>query len=853
MNTMRIFIVLMILLSLTHLPTASAAKTPEHDLFEWQNLPSLPNPVAGAFVGVSGDALIVAGGTCPMPGRKDITRTVYLDTVFVLQDKDGSWLTEFKLPHPIAFGASVSTDDGLIILGGTDGKACYSTVYRLGWRKDTTRLEIDTLPDLPNAFAYGNAALLNNTIYVAGGLVSPDAKAASKNFCALDLSQPLDLLEWQILEACPEALGRILPTVAAQNSGEKSSLFVVGGAELKTDSNGEIVRSNLSDAWRYDPFEKDQSKRWNKILDFPSPIASAPAVSLGQSHIIVFGSVNPDGPMNYGACGGILAYHTITNTWVPVAGLPENTRAASAAKWQGKIAIIGNAGSSAGYKSSVLSADPSYKKTSFGLANYITFGCYLAILVLVGFYFSKREKTTNDYFLGGKRVHWWAAGMSIYATGFSAISFMSAPAKSYAVNWLYYLGVISLIPVILFTIYFFLPFVRNLNVTTAYEYLEKRFNVSVRLFGSAVFILFQFGRMAIVLLLPAIALATVTGLSVQTCILTMGLLCIIYTVLGGIEAVIWNDCLQVIVLLGGSLLLIGMIWFNTEGGLAAVLSVARADAKFTLVDLSWDWTMPALWVVLIGNMLSNLPPYITDQAVVQRYLTTPDIKQARRALWFNAWFMAPNGLLFFMMGTSLYVFYKMRPELLNPTIPTDAIIPWFVVQNLPAGICGLVIAGIFASSMSSLDSSMHAVATTIVTDFYRRFKPGDSETFYLRLARILTTIIGLFGTTTALIMAASNIISLWEAYMKLLGLISGGIAGIFLLGILTRRSNGAGAFIGAIASALLVFAVQTYTSVHFFLYGAIGIVSAMIIGYLASLVLPAPPKNIEGLTVYTAG
>jgi SSS family transporter len=356
--------------------------------------------------------------------------------------------------------------------------------------------------------------------------------------------------------------------------------------------------------------------------------------------------------------------------------------------------------------------------------------------------------------------------------------------------------------------------------------------------------------MAIMLLLPAITLSTVTGLNVQTCILTMGLLCIIYTVLGGIEAVIWNDCLQVIVLLGGALLLLGMVWINMEGGLATVVSIARADAKLTLADFSWDWTIPALWVVLIGNMLSNLPPYITDQAVIQRYLTTPDIKQARQALWFNVWFLAPNGLLFFVMGTSLYAFYKMRPELLNPTIPTDAIVPWFVVQNLPAGICGLVIASIFAASMSSLDSSIHAVATTIVTDFYRRFKPGASETFYLRLARALTIIIGLFGTITALIMAASNIISLWEAYMKLLGLISGGIAGIFLLGILTRRSNGAGAFIGAIASALLVFAVQTYTSIHFFLYGAIGVVSAMIVGYLASIMIPAAPKNIEGLTVY---
>jgi len=797
--------------------------------FQWQGLPALPRPIQGAFVGVSENALVIAGG------RDSSGSQNYLDTVLVLEAEQKTW-RRAKLAHPLAYGAAVSTEEGMIIIGGRDAEQCYAAVLRLKWNSAQKKLEIETLPELPQACAYCSAELVGNTIYVAGGLNSPDAKAGLKNFWALDLSQPAEMPKWQILEPWPGGPGRIQAATAVQNSGEKVSFYLFGGA-LVSDKDGE----KLNDAYRYDPFVKERSERWKKVLDVPEPTAAGLAVDIGQSHIMLFAHK-----------GDILTYHTITDTWVTKKGqLPEGVMAADGIKWQDKTVIVAGAGSAADKASVILSGKPTEHKAKFGIINYLTLGGYLAIMVLMGFYFSRREKSTDDFFLAGRRVPWWAAGISIYATTFSAITYIATPAKVFSTNWLYIMSSMAMLPMLPLVARYFVPYVRRLNVTTAYEYLEKRFNLLVRLFGSLVFLLFQVGRMAIVLLLPALALSTVTGINVQVCIASMGILCILYTVLGGIEAVIWTDVLQLIVLMGAALFLIPIVAADLDGGFMEIIRIGQADNKFTMINWTWDYSVAALWVVIIGNFLSNLPVYISDQSVVQRYLTTPTLKGAQRSLWLNFWIIIPNAVLFFLMGTALYAFYKTNPALLDPAIKTDSILPFFVLQKMPAGVSGLVVAGIFAASMSSLDSAMHSMSTAIVTDFYRRFKTDKTEKHYLSVARWLTGILGVVGTTTAMYMAVANIMSLWDLFMTLLGLISGGLGGVFLLGIFTRRTNGTGAFIGALASSVLVFLCQTYTPMHFFLYGAVGLVSAMVIGYLVSFMIPGKDKDLEGLTMFT--
>ena len=489
----------------------------------------------------------------------------------------------------------------------------------------------------------------------------------------------------------------------------------------------------------------------------------------------------------------------------------------------------------------------------FGVFDWIVLVLYLLVLVGMGYYFSRRGTSTDDFFLAGGRIPGWAAGLSIYGTSLSALTFMATPAKVYATNWVYIMINVCELLVAPIIIFYYLPFFRRLQVTSAYEYLGKRFNVATRWFGSLFFCFFQLGRMGIVVALPSIALATVTGVNVYLCILIIGLLATLYTTLGGIEAVVWTDVLQVFVLLGGALFSIGIILVEV-GGVSEFMSVARANDKFHMFNWTWDYTTTAVWVVLFGNLFAKLVPFTADQTIVQRYMTTDSEEEAARSIWTAALLAVPGAVIFFSIGTALFVFYETYPGLLASNLETDAIFPFFIAQQLPAGIAGLVIAGLFAASMSSLDSSMNSIATVVVTDFYRLRRPDAPDRTRLRIARGLTLLLGVMGTTLALVIAFFPVESLWDIYLEIIGLLGGSIAGLFALGIFTKRASGNGALVGAVTSAALLFAVRGFTEVHFFLYAGIAILSCVLVGYLVSLLVPTgPEKSLDGLTLYTMG
>jgi len=592
------------------------------------------------------------------------------------------------------------------------------------------------------------------------------------------------------------------------------------------------------------------------MSDAPHNVADGTGAAVGASHILLFSGLRAD-------CWGkdlkdkypglprdILAYHTITDSWVQMGTMPEGLITTVALRWGKSIVITGGEIRPGVRSPRIWKAEHIEVPKEFGIVNYIVLIGYMLTLVVMGLYFSKREKGTEDFFLGGKRIPWWAAGLSIFGTQLSAISFMATPAKVFAVNWQYLLGGIGVLAVAPVIIFCFLPFFRRLSVTSAYEYLELRFNVPVRLYGSASFLLLQLGRISIVVLLPAIALAAVTGLNVYMCIIVMGVLCIIYTILGGIEAVIWTDVIQVIVLMGGAFLSLIIIIMSTDGGFTAFIDIANASDKFKAFDWSFDFATPTIIVLLIGWIGNSLVPYASDQTIIQRYLTTKDEKAAAKGIWLNSVF-AIVCLVFYVLGTALFVFYKTKPQLLDPFMAqNDGILPLFIVQQLPAGLSGLVIAGVFAAAMSSLDSSMNSMATVITTDFYRRFKTSVTDKHCLKLARWLTLVLGLIGTGSALVMATYEIKSLWDYFMAILGLLGSGLAGLFILGIFTRRANGPGALIGAISSAVALYYAQK-TNVHFFIYGAVGVGVCFVVGYCTSILIAVKPKKQDGLTIYT--
>lgn len=483
-----------------------------------------------------------------------------------------------------------------------------------------------------------------------------------------------------------------------------------------------------------------------------------------------------------------------------------------------------------------------YKKLEFGWLNWITLGIYLGFMVWIGIIYDKRGQTTQNFFTAGGKIPWWAAGLSIYGSQISAITFMAVPAIVYATDWTLALGSVLVFATVPIVTKYYIPFFRRLNVTSAYEYLEHRFSESVRLLGSLSFILFQMGRMGIVLYLPAVAIASVTGIDIYLLIGIMGVICILYTVMGGIEAVVWTDVAQVIILLGGAVLCFFVAVYHIDGGFSSVIHQGMEGNKFTLFRLGWKPDTLVLWVCIVGFFFLNLIPYTSDQAVVQRYLTVKNEKQAARSLWVNAWITLPGTFVFFALGTVLYVFYKDNPQVISSE-KIDEILPYFVVQQLPAGLSGIVIAGIFAASQSTLSSSMNSVSATCFSDIYQRRRKDISGRQTLRVARLVTIFAGIFGTVSAMVIAYRKVAFIFDLFQEVLGILGGSLAGVFILGIFTNRANTTGAISGVVAGVITVWVIRSQTTISVYLYGAISVMTCVIVGYLVSLFTPAANKK----------
>ena len=488
------------------------------------------------------------------------------------------------------------------------------------------------------------------------------------------------------------------------------------------------------------------------------------------------------------------------------------------------------------------------QKIAFGALNYVTLGAYLLATLVMGVWFSRRTKSTGDYFRAGGRIPWWVMGISI--SNVSSISYMSIPAKAYAENWVVFwvnVPILLLAPVV---VYLLLPVFNRLQSASAYEYLEARFGLAARLYGATAFVLFQIGRMALVIYLPALALAAVTDLNLIVCIFVIGALSAIYSALGGIEGVIWTDFAQTVFLLGAAVLSFVLVVVRLDGGLGTLVDVASANNKFHMINWSGDYTTNALWVVLIGSMFTQLVPYISDQSIIQRYQTTTDLAATRRAMWINAGLAMVNTLVFLGVGTAIYVYYQFNTKGLAGLPGTDAILPFFIAHELPAGVAGLVVAGIFAAAQSAISTSLSATSTVLMTDFLQRLGPKRGDAHWLRVAQLLTGALGVLAVGLACLLAVTTVDSAFDLFQRILGLTASGLGGLFILGIFTRRTTAFGAMTGAVLSALVLYFLQNHTRVHVYLYALVGITVCVVVGYTVSLLLPSRRILPPGLTVY---
>lgn len=460
---------------------------------------------------------------------------------------------------------------------------------------------------------------------------------------------------------------------------------------------------------------------------------------------------------------------------------------------------------------------------------------YFLLISGLGYYYSKRQKNTEDFFRGGQRIPFWAAGISIFGTALSPITFMAIPAKTYSTDWSYFLLNMSIFLSLPLVILLFIPYYRQKKLNTPYEYLEIRFSSIIRLLGSCCFILYQIGRIGVILFLPSIALNLVTGVDIFLCIALMGGVSLIYTLMGGIEAVIWTDVVQVFVLMGGVSLSLILIIIDTENGFSGIIEQAKIYGKFNAFDLTLSLKEPTVWVMLFGGFFINLTTYGTDHTMVQRYLVTPTQKEAQKSLWIGALLTIPATFIFFFMGTALFVFYQVNPSALNNNfINNDAIFPWYIVSQLPSGVSGILIAAIFAAAMSSLSSSMNSGAASFSADVYDRYGFVWHKD-PLKMARWTTLCIGMMGILFALFMATADIKSLWDQFNKILGLIFGSLGGVFMLGLLTKKANTKGVLIGIVVSFTIQLIISFQQSVHLLMYAATGMISCFISGYFGSL------------------
>ncbi len=428
---------------------------------------------------------------------------------------------------------------------------------------------------------------------------------------------------------------------------------------------------------------------------------------------------------------------------------------------------------------------------------------------------------------------------------------MSMPGKAYASNWTYFsISIFSLIALPV-SMYFLAPLVRRLNIATSNEYLERRFGVAARLFASAIYCFTQiFGRMAPVLLLPSIALSAITGVDITVSILIMGLITTIYTFLGGLEAVIWTDTVQGAIMCAAVAGCLVLAVARLSMGPAELWSVTLNADKLHVLDWSADVTHPVAWTFLISTVVFTLAN-IGDQNFVQRVQCTPTLRDAKRAIATQMAVAVPINLQLFALGTALWLFYRGRPEQLNATMETDGVFPFFVAQQLPPGLSGLVVAALLAATMSTVSSSICAVADLGVNDFYRRFAISATDGSSFVLGRVLMGVVGVLGTAIAILLGRLGAASVWDLALLVTGLISNGIIGLFWVGLLTRRAHQTGALLGVACGMATIVLLQQRTSIHFLWYQAIGAAVTMITAYALSLILPGSTRDLAGLTVFT--
>lgn len=501
------------------------------------------------------------------------------------------------------------------------------------------------------------------------------------------------------------------------------------------------------------------------------------------------------------------------------------------------------------------------------IADYLIVGVSLAVPILVSLKFSKNQNNIRKFFTANGSIPAWAVGMSILATLISSITFLAYPGAGWSSNWILLVQGLMVPITLIFFISFVVPLYRNIIKLSAYEYFEQRFGIIARLYGSLGFFLAHFSKMGTVFFLIALALAKMTGFNTTEMIWIIGFIVLFITLIGGIEAVIWMDVIQGFTLITGGIVTIIVILFSIKGGFSAMWDVAYKNGHTGFGPYNIDFVQLTFIVMMLNGIFYAIQKYGTDQTIVQRYLTAQSDKKAIKASLMGVFLCVPVWALFMFIGTALFAYYKISGDVLPADIRPDAVFPHFIITTLPVGVIGIVIASLLAAAISSLDSDLNCLSAIFVEDYYTRFKPMSTEKQRVFTGKLVIVLAGI----------ASILIGMYYIHMEgkgVLGIVftlysifSGGIAGMFLLGIFSKKANKQGVYIGIGASIVFTaYAVLTSTSMgigsekhllldfgrynfthHKYMLGVYSHIVLFVVGYIASLFFKCK-RDINHLT-----
>lgn len=459
---------------------------------------------------------------------------------------------------------------------------------------------------------------------------------------------------------------------------------------------------------------------------------------------------------------------------------------------------------------------------SLPVIDLFVIAAYLAGMIGIGYYFSRKKQNTDQFTKASGQIPGWVLGISLYATFLSSNTFLGVPGKSYGENWNAFVFSLSMPFAAWIAAKFFVPFYRKTGEVSAYTHLEHRFGSWARTYAMVCFILTQLARMGSIFFGIALTLQALTGIDMSVIMIISGVCIVSYTIMGGIEAVIWTEVVQGILLTFGALVVLGMIINGMDNGLSDIMAVGSADNKFSLgsYDLT-DFSSSTFWVIFLYGFFINLNNFGIDQNYVQRYHTASTEKAATRGIWLCVYWYVPISLVFFFIGTSLYAYYQQHPELieavraqaaleqgvsasmLQPADYGDKVLPHFMVHQLPVGVLGLVIAAILSAAMSTISSGMNASATVFLKDIYQRYvDPAVTPKQEMKVLYLATGAVGILAIGVGILMiGVESILDMW---WQLAGIFAGGMLGLFLLGMVSKGTGDVVARIATILGILVI-------------------------------------------------